>query len=75
MESLKSVSGNFPKELAKLVTFRNLNDRVVIRIKQSTITGDNFSKLESIVSGLGGRWVQTRKDSYFEIMITNKRFQ
>lgn len=64
--SVIEVQKNFPKELERLLEFREKNEYIIIKPKQF-LGSENFAKIASIARELGGEYISAGKDSHFRV--------
>lgn len=67
---LEDVKSLFSKDLEDLLVFEQKEDIVTIRPRQ-WLGSENFSKVASIVRGVGGEYVSDGKNSHFRIELGN----
>jgi hypothetical protein len=65
-KSVNEVQKNFPKELERLLEFREKNDYIIIKPKQF-LGSENFAKIASIARELGGEYISAGRDSHFRV--------
>jgi hypothetical protein len=56
----------FPDDLESLLSFEEKEEYIVIKPRQF-LGSDNFSKIASIVRGVGGEYVSAGKASHFRV--------
>ena len=72
MQSVKDVKKLFSEDLKKLLCFAEEPDYIVIRFRKF-LGAENFSKIASIIRGVGGEYVSAGKDSCFRILKNDSR--
>lgn len=65
-KSVIGVQKNFPKELERLLEFREESSYIIIKPKQF-LGSENFAKIASITRELGGEYISAGRDSHFRI--------
>ena len=65
-KSLINVQKNFPKELERLLEFREESSYIIIKPKQF-LGSENFAKIASIARELGGEYISAGRDSHFRV--------
>jgi hypothetical protein len=63
---IEDVKMLFPEDLDNLLSFEEKDDYVMIKPRQF-LGSDNFSKIASIVRGVGGDYVSAGKASHFRV--------
>jgi hypothetical protein len=61
-----------PPELASMLRFNDKGSYIDVRPNQF-LGAENFSKIASVVRGVGGKYVSAGRDSHFEIPAPTKR--
>jgi hypothetical protein len=56
----------FPKELEKLLEFKEKTDYIIIKPRQF-LGSENFAKIASIARELGGEYISAGRDSHFRV--------
>jgi len=65
-KSAIDVQKNFPKELERLLQFREESSYIIIKPKQF-LGSENFAKIASIARELGGEYISAGRDSHFRV--------
>jgi len=68
---LESVKMMFPEYLESLLSFTEKEGKLIIKPRQFLGT-ENFTKIASIVRGIGGTYVSAGKESHFELPLGGK---
>lgn len=65
-KSIDNIKKNFPKDLEKLLEFREETNYIIIKPKQF-LGSENFAKIASITRELGGEYISAGRDSHFRV--------
>jgi hypothetical protein len=65
-KSITEVQKKFPKELERLLEFKDKTEYIVIKPKQF-LGSENFAKIASIARELGGEYISAGRDSHFRV--------
>lgn len=65
-KSVIEVQKNFPKELERLLEFREESNYIIIKPKQF-LGSENFAKIASIAREIGGEYISAGRDSHFRV--------
>ncbi len=65
-KSINEVQRNFPKDLEKLLEFKEKDEYIIIKPKQF-LGSENFAKIASIARELGGEYISAGRDSHFRV--------
>ena len=65
-KSVNNIKKNFPKDLEKLLDFKEEVQYVIIKPKQF-LGSENFAKIASITRELGGEYISAGRDSHFRV--------
>ena len=65
-KSVIEVQKNFPKELERLLEFKEESNYIIIKPKQF-LGSENFAKIASIARELGGEYISAGRDSHFRV--------
>lgn len=65
-KSVNEVQKSFPKDLEKLLEFREKEEYIIIKPKQF-LGSENFAKIASIARELGGEYISAGRDSHFRV--------
>ena len=65
-KSVIGVQKKFPKELERLLEFREESNYIIIKSKQF-LGSENFAKIASITRELGGEYISAGRDSHFRV--------
>lgn len=65
-KSVIGVQKKFPKELDRLLEFREESNYIIIKPKQF-LGSENFAKIASITRELGGEYISAGRDSHFRV--------
>lgn len=65
-KSIDNIKKNFPKELEKLLDFKEETNYIIIKPKQF-LGSENFAKIASITRELGGEYISAGRDSHFRV--------
>ena len=65
-KSIRNIKKNFPKDLEKLLDFKEEAQYVIIKPKQF-LGSENFAKIASITRELGGEYISAGRDSHFRV--------
>jgi hypothetical protein len=57
----------FPEDLENMLSFEEKDEYVIIKPRQF-LGSDNFSKIASIIRGVGGEYVSAGKASHFRVL-------
>jgi hypothetical protein len=57
----------FPEDLESLLSFEEKDDYIIIKPRQF-LGSDNFSKIASIVRGVGGEYISAGRGSHFRVL-------
>lgn len=73
-KSIEDIKKTFPKDdLADLLSFEEKENSIIIKPRQF-LGSENFSKIASVVRGMGGDYVSAGKGSHFRVPLgTTKR--
>lgn len=63
---VETIKSKFPEDLASLLTFEAVGEYITIKPRQF-LGSDAFSKIASIVRGLGGEYLSMGKQSHFRV--------
>ena len=66
-KSINDVQRSFPKELEKLLEFKDKAEYIIIKPKQF-LGSENFAKIASIARELGGEYISAGRDSHFRVI-------
>lgn len=69
LHTIQDIRMMFPEDLDALLSFEEKPDRIVYIKPKQFLTSERFSKVFSIVRGLGGNYVSQGKDSRFEVLL------
>jgi hypothetical protein len=65
-KAIEDIKMMFPEDLENLLSFEETDQYVVIKPRQF-LGSENFSKIASIVRGVGGEYVSAGKASHFRV--------
>ncbi len=65
-KALEDIKMMFPDELEGMLSFEEKDEYIIIKPRQF-LGSDNFSKIASIVRGVGGEYVSAGKASHFRV--------
>jgi hypothetical protein len=65
-KAVEDIKMMFPEELENLLNFEEKEEYVVIKPRQF-LGSENFSKIASIVRGIGGEYISAGKASHFRV--------
>jgi hypothetical protein len=65
-KALEDIKMMFPDELESMLSFEEKDEYIIIKPRQF-LGSDNFSKIASIVRGVGGEYVSAGKASHFRV--------
>ena len=65
-KALEDIKMMFPDELESMLSFEEKDEYVIIKPRQF-LGSENFSKIASIVRGVGGEYVSAGKASHFRV--------
>jgi hypothetical protein len=65
-KALEDIKMMFPDELESMLSFEEKDEHIIIKPRQF-LGSDNFSKIASIVRGVGGEYVSAGKASHFRV--------
>jgi len=66
VKEVEDIKMMFPEDLDNLLSFEEKDDYVIIKPRQF-LGSDNFSKIASVVRGMGGDYVSAGKASHFRV--------
>jgi hypothetical protein len=66
-KSITDIQRNFPKDLEKLLEFRDKAKYIIIKPKQF-LGSENFAKIATIARELGGEYISAGRDSHFRVL-------
>lgn len=66
-KSIIDVQSKFPKNLEKLLEFRDKPEYIIIKPKQF-LGSENFAKIATIARELGGEYISAGRDSHFRVL-------
>jgi hypothetical protein len=65
-KAVEDIKMMFPDELESMLSFEEKDEYIIIKPRQF-LGSDNFSKIASIVRGVGGEYVSAGKASHFRV--------
>lgn len=65
-KSIENIKKNFPKDLEKLLEFKEEANFIIIKPKQF-LGSENFAKIASITRELGGEYISAGRESHFRV--------
>jgi len=66
MQSAKDIKMMFPDDLEELLNFEEKDEYIIVKPRQF-LGSENFSKIASVVRGMGGEYISAGKASHFRV--------